>query len=302
MSIFRKNRSLFFLPIILLIGMGIRYAVAKPPVETGVDRGRQLLRAGDFHGALDALRQELRLDFDNIELKREFEVLQKIIRMREELENEENAIRWNILSERILRFYRQNGIHQPHIDLALDIHRRHRSTKHAVYVIGAFVQAERFQEAIDFVNSLEQAASNPVLRIEKACIFIAAGYKEKARSIARSISAQTLDSPDDLLRLARLQAATQLHATSVKTLVRCFEQTPPTILSKVKREASSYPEFAELLSSSEFVAAMSTRSQISLDDPACAKKWIGATIDERPWYIRSLSRREINYDDWQLAR
>lgn len=300
MLIHLKNRTILFFFVLCFFGFSLRSGFAQN--ETGVDLGRRLLQEGDFQGALDAYRKELRLAFDNAELKQEFEVLQKVIRMREDLKNEENAIRWSILSDRLRRFYQQNDIHQPHIDLALELHRKHRSTKHAAYVIGAYVQAERYQEAVDFANSLERAASDPVIQIEKACIFIAAGYREKARTIARSISAKSLESPDDLLRLARLQAATQLHATAVKTLVRCFEQTPPTILAKVKKEASGYPEFAELLSASEFVAAMSTRSRISADDPACAKKWIGATIDERPWYIRNLSRREINYDDWRLAQ
>lgn len=269
--------------------------------KTGFVEIRQCLREADFDGALSVFRKELRHDFDNEQLKKEYETLKTILRLRKNLENEENAVRWSNVAERLRQYYRRHEIYSELIDLTREWYRRGKTPAHAAHVIESYLLAGEYQNALDFVDSLENADSNPVLQIEKACIFFAAGEKERARKIARSIQADSINAPEVLLRLARLQASTQLHATSVKTLTRCFEQTPPNILKKVKKEAAECQEFAPLLSSSEFTAAMATQSRIFRDDPACSRKWIGVAIDERPWYIRSVPNREINYDDWQVS-
>lgn len=270
--------------------------------ETEFAEIRECLRAADFDGAQNAFRKELRHHFDNEQLKKGYEELKTVLRLRENLKIEENAIRWSNLAGRLREYYRRHEIHSELIALSREVYRRSKADANAARVVEAYIIAGKYQSALDFVNSLEKADSNPVIQIEKACIFLAAGEKEKARKHARTIQADSMNAPEDLLRLARLQASTQLHATSVKTLVRCFERTPPNILARVKKEAAECPEFEPLLSSSEFTAAMATQSMISRDDPACSRKWIGLTIDERPWYIRAASNREINYDDWRISQ
>jgi hypothetical protein len=106
--------------------------------------------------------------------------------------------------------------------------------------------------------------------------------------------------PDILLRLSRLQALTKQYASSIKTLKRCFELTPPNILPLVKKEAEKFAEFEPILSSSEFAGVMATKSTLHTIDMECAKKWIGISFEQHPKYSREMTKDEINFEDWQL--
>lgn len=277
----------------------LKTVVPSSSKQSDYDLAHHFLSESNFDEALKTFQQALRSDFDNKKLAQEFEMLRRMIILRAELDNETNALRWKLISERLQKYYMENSIHDENIKLSIQMFKRSQSTEHAGYVIKAYTQAGRFREAFFFIDTLDE--SNPIVHIEKATVYLAADETAKARHIARSLSADQFCSPEELLRLARIQAATGLHATAVKTLANCFKQTPKHLLAKIKREAANSPEFEHLLSSSEFIEAMTVQSDILSNDPPCARKWIGVRIDESPKYLRGFTTKEINYDEWRIT-
>lgn len=261
-------------------------------------RGRFLLSRGDFDDALEAYRGALHLNFDNEDLAREFQALRKAIEYREKLRTEKDEDNRKLLAHFLLQYYRRNDIHVEHIELALKTYKRSRTRETAVYAIDAMIRAEYFEEALYFVDTLNWPEE--LLKLEKATIHLAADSPKQARAIMRTVSVPKFCDSSDLFRLAKLQAASGLHATAVKTLVTCFEQTPENLLARTKKTARETSEFDEIRLSPEFAEALKTKTKISPDSPPCSRKWIGVKIDETPEYLKNLSTPDIRFSDWKI--
>ncbi|MDR2705989.1 MAG: hypothetical protein LBC02_09450 [Planctomycetaceae bacterium] len=269
--------------------------------ETDYQQGLQLIQSGQLEKSVSFFQKALRGEPDNAELQKEFDELRQVIKLRRELPKEKNAIQWSIGAERLRRYYVKYHVVSDHLNLVLEVHRRVNTISHAIDVIDAFLMAEQYQEALDFTLSQKQPEQVLPLQIEKARIYYEAGEKEQARKIIRSISFEKLNSPESLFRLARIQSLTSQYASAVRSLRRCFELTPPNILPLIKKEAEKSSEFQSILSSSEFVEVMATRSLVPSNDMDCAKKWsVTSSFGERPQYSQNVFQGEINFNDWRL--
>jgi tetratricopeptide (TPR) repeat protein len=269
--------------------------------ETDYQHGLQLIRSGQLEESVLFFQKALRVEPDNDELQKEFNELRQIVKLRQKLPKEKNAIQWSIDAERLRRYYVKYRVVSEHLHLVLEIHRRIGSISHAIDVIDAFLMAEQYQEALDFTLSQKQPQQIFPLQIEKARIYYEAGEKEYARKIVRSIPLEKLNSPESLFRLAQIQSRTLQYASAIKSLKRCFELTPPNILPLIRKEAEKCAEFQSILSSSEFIEVLATRSLIPTNDVNCAKKWSGTfAFDELPQYPQNILQGEINFNDWRL--
>ena len=268
--------------------------------EQAFHEARACVSAADFSGAVKALQLALRCDFVNKKYVAELRTVREIIKLREELEREADSFRWNVLALYLRDYYQRNRVMDDLVDICLRIFDRSKLTWNAVCAIDAMILAERFDDALDFVASVDEKGTNPSIQIAKGYILHSADRASEARQQARSISTSAMQTPDDLLRLARLQATTELYASSVKTLVRCFELTPRNSLAEFKESVVKLPEFEPLLASSEFAEALTTRSKLESTDRSCSQKWVGVVFDQRPKYIRDLSKGPINPDDWKI--
>ncbi|MDR1962904.1 MAG: hypothetical protein LBQ50_03900 [Planctomycetaceae bacterium] len=269
--------------------------------ETDYQRGIRFIRSGQLEESVLFFQKAIRSEPDNTEIQKELNHLRQMVKLRQELSQEKNAIQWSIRAERLRRYYIQYRAVSAYLELVLEIHRRVNTVSHAIDVIDAFLMAEQYQDALDFVLSQKQPEQILPLQIEKARIYYEAGEKEQARKIVRSISIDKLTSPESLFRLARLQSSTLQYASTVKTLRRCFELTPPNILPLIKKEAERCSEFEPILSSSEFIDVMTTRSLVSSGDMDCAKKWtVTSSFKEQPQSFQNMIKGEINFNDWRL--
>ena len=268
--------------------------------EQAFVEARRRISVADFDGAVKSLQLALRHDFVNKKFADELKSVREIIRLREDIEQEKDSLRRNVLAQHLREYYLKNRIFEELIDISLQIFDHSKSTWDAVCVINAMIMAERFDDAFDFAVAVDEKDNNPSIRISKGYILCSSGLHLEARQQARSIDRGDLQTPDDLLRLARLQAATELYAMAVKTLILCFELTPRNSLQGFKEYVVKFPEFKPLLTTSEFAEALTTRSKQDSIDRACTQKWVGVVFDRRPKYIRDLSKGPINPDDWKI--
>ena len=268
--------------------------------ERAYSEARRQLASGDFSGSVKSLQMALRNDFLNTRYSDDLKLVQKIIRLREEFAQEGDSLRWNILARQLRVYYQKNQIRGELVDISLQIFNRSQLTWDAVCATNAMIIAERFDDALDFVESIDAEGANPSIQISKGYVLYAADRNADARKLARSISLDDLQTPDDLLRLARLQAATELPISAIKTLIRCFELTPASQLEERKEYVVKLPEFEPLLTSSEFAEALTAQSRQASINRECSIKWVDTKYDQRPKYIRDLSNGRINPDDWKV--
>ncbi len=261
---------------------------------------QKLVSDGDFDEAVIALKTALRHDFTNKTIAAELDAVRNIIKLRNEFRNVKDSTRWSVLAQHLRLYYQKNGVKTEWVDISLQIFDKSKLTWDAVCVINAMIGAGRYNDALDFAESVDSNDKNPSIRISKGYIYYAAGELSEARKISKSLVMDELKTPDDLLRLARLQAVTNLHASSVKTLVRCFELTPINSLPSFKEYVVKLPEFEPLRPSSEFAEALTTMSKQENTTRSCSQKWVGVVIDQRPKYIKDLAKGPINPDDWKV--
>ena len=296
-----RNVGTFFLLIVLSFVLVSWCAEETPDSgECAYAEARCRLSSGDFEGGVKSLHVALRYDSLSAKYNNELRSVQGIVKLREEFAQERDSLRWNILARQLRVYYQKNGIWGEMVDICLQIFDRSKLTWDAVCVVEAMILAERFDEALDFTALIDAKGTNPSIQIARGYVLCAANRNLEARKLVRSISMDGLNTSDDLFRLARLQAETGLCASSVKTLTRCFELTPLGQLPELKKFVVQLAEFEPLLTSSEFAAALTTQSKLASIDRSCSLKWVGTVSDQRPKYIRDLSKGPINPDDWKI--
>lgn len=270
---------------------------ARAPYETMAGR---LLKSGNFEEALVAFRKALRSNETDPVLQREYEDLRRILQYRQLIDDARSATQRNMMVEQLRRYYLRHELHRENIDLAVGDYCVNRSTKNACRLIEAFVHAREYEQAVDFIDSLGDAA-NDRFRIEKARILLMDERHGEALRVLQAVSASPPDSPDLLLELSRLQAQTRQNASAIKTLTRCFELMPLQRLQAVRREIADYPEFQAIRTSPEFLAVLQIRSEEPLCGKPCSRKWIGVSFDREPEYLKKCKLGEIiDLDFWRV--
>jgi tetratricopeptide (TPR) repeat protein len=276
--------------------------------ETDYHRGLRLIQTGQLEDAVSLFQNALRREPSNLQFQKELTSLRQIVKFRQELPNEKNAVRWSIKAEHLRRYYVQHQVVWDHLHLVLEVHRRVGSLAHAINVIDAFLMVEQYQKALDFARAQKQPDQILPLQIEQARIYYKAGEKNYACKIVRSISSEKLYSPDSLFRLARIQAQTAQYASLIKTLKRCFELTPPNILPLLKKEVEKCPEFQPIHAASEFIDVLNTRSLILSNDLSCAQKWLttsscseyGHPQTSKTILSQPILQGKIDVNDWKV--
>ena len=262
-------------------------------------QAKRLLKNGDFNAALDAYRKSLRTNETDASLRRQYEELRRIIRLRHELPDSHNA-RKTVVYEQLRRYYLRHEIHRENIALTAGNFCENKTRRNAFLLIEALVAAGHFQESLDFIDSLDPEQIDEQYQINRAEILINAGRLKESVAILKSFPIDEISSPETLLRISRLQAATKQNASAVKTLARCFDLMPLIQLRKVKQEVIDYPEFQSIRSAWEFQATLLIRDQEAPCGKSCARKWIGVSFYEESEYLSRPRIGEIDMRFWRV--
>ncbi|MCL2742791.1 MAG: hypothetical protein FWE67_02965 [Planctomycetaceae bacterium] len=262
-------------------------------------QARYLLRNSAFYEALEMYRKELRSSPDDASLVQEYEMLKKILQQAGELQQTKDAVQWRLIALQLSNYYRNNGVNREYLAIALLMYRKSQDQTDVLRVLDAYRRLGKHEDAINFTNTLYMPENT--VKMYKASVYLAADEVSKARTLARSVQTRSCN-PEELMQLARIQAATGLLASAVKTLKTCFESAPEEMLIPLKHQAQNCEEFDDIRDSDEFKAAMRTESLANAPGytPPCARRWVGTKIDETPAYIRNFKSKEINFNDWHV--
>jgi hypothetical protein len=198
----------------------------------------------------------------------ELEDLAQIAVLQDTLNEETNVMQWFNCAKRLQKIYQDKGLFPESYEVCEQIFLRVGTVTNGLEVVNICLAFHETERALSFVESLELKFSEDhnafvAIEIVKCNVFLAMGEAESARELVRKIPADSVKTPELLLQLAKIQAATRQHASSVKSLTRCFESTPPSVLPMIKAEVWSSSEFKSISYSRQFKEAMTTSSKRS---------------------------------------
>ena len=242
---------------------GISSVNSSPEVWT---TGEQFDRTGDSSDVLALFQGVVRVDRTGIDYFRELDNPFQIAKLQEALNVEANPILWFAYADKLRRLYVEKGMFPESLGISKKIFAQTGTVASGIEVINVCLAFHRTEEALSFVKHLESKFADDkealtTIAIANCGVLIAAGKTETARGLVREIHPNAVKTPESFLQLAKVQAATRQHASSVKSLTRCFELTPPSVLPIMKADVENSPEFSTIASATQFKEAMATQSK-----------------------------------------
>ncbi|GHT21694.1 hypothetical protein FACS189419_03000 [Planctomycetales bacterium] len=239
---------------------------------------RLIGQGGDKAGVAAILQGASKQSGEPLDWRDAFNDVREIAALRKQLETENNAVRWHIVADELKALYLDSGLYAESLEHSKKVFERQKTIPRALEVVAAYIASGEYRNALDFIDYLGERFNIDketaiAFEVVKCRVYLEARMPETARFSVRKISAQSLQTPEFLFSLAKVQAATRQYASSVNTLKRCFELTAPEVLPYVKEETKSCTEFVPVIRSDEFAQAIKTPSVLASGCLACSKKW-----------------------------
>jgi len=235
--------------------------------------GLRLASIGDFDNAA-ALFQQVFNSEQQTDYCRELDDLFQIVELQNAMKTETNPVLWSAYAEKLRRLYHCNGMFPECYEISKQIFSQTRTVTSGLEVVHLCLAFHQIDEALSFIKCLElrfarDSDALTAIAVAKCSVFLVAGKTETARGLVREICSDSIKTPEVLLQLAKIQAATRQHVSSIKSLTRCFESTPQSVLPVIKADVLNSPEFRPIVSAPQFKMAMETQSKQV--DTCCAK-------------------------------
>jgi hypothetical protein len=126
----------------------------------------------------------------------------------------------------------------------------------------------RVPEAVEVMSRLPEAKHTAASRAVQGIALVRNGQVDAARKIADEIELSEGVGPGTIYAVSRLNAAAGNPDSACKLLARCLQATLPSQQAAFKTHAQACPEFASLVGTADFTAALETESQVA--ESACS--------------------------------
>lgn len=251
----------------LIIQCGVTAAAQTDAAEQFAS-GKALLVKGDFQAALEAFKAATKADPDNSEYFQEYALLRRVINIREQLKDEEDAETWQKMSRALYNYYREHKISAEALAMARALHEKVDTAETAALLAEAQLLTGDNAGALAVLTKLDESARTPQTDVLHGIALAHVGRSDEAKAIATRIELpKDCDGPL-CLNAARLYALTDDSAKALAALRCAFENTPVSRLEAVKAEAKECPDLAALKTAPEYASAMETKSKVT---GGCAK-------------------------------
>jgi hypothetical protein len=225
-------------------------------------KGKALLAAADFQGAMQAFARAAQADLANQEYLQHFAIVRRVVALREMLDTETDDTRWEYIARGLYKFYSSHELKGESLALAGKMHDRLRSASSAKMLADAQLDSDMNAEAAATLASLPASQQTAATRALRGVALAREGHVDEARQIAGSLTLTEDVGPGQVYAAARLSAAVGNHKDATKLLSRSFESVAPSLLPAFKQQAQKCPEFAGLVSKPAFAQALQTESKV----------------------------------------
>lgn len=255
------------LSLVLIICCGALASAQTEPAQQFAS-GKVLLAKGDFQGALEVFKAATKAEPENSEYFQEYTLLRRVINIREQLKDEEDAETWQKMSRALYNYYRQHKIDQEALATARALHEKAGSAESAALLAEAQLTAGDNVAAAALLTQLDEAQRTIQTDVLQGVALARLSKLDEAKAIAAK-----LELPKDCdgplcFNAARLYALVGDAEKAIGALKCSFECTPPNQLEAVKADAKECRDLAGLTASPAFASALETKSKVA---GGCAK-------------------------------
>jgi len=227
-----------------------------------VDRGNTLLQKGDFEGALEAFTAAAKADPDNDEYRQQAALIRRVMTLREQLDQEEDAERWVRMATALHGFYHQHKVYSEALTLDQRIHTRLNNADSAAMLARTQLALNEDSAAASLLKDLQAEQATPEVKALFGIALARQGKLEAAKAWAESVELPKDPAPQLLFDLACLRAKIGDTKEALPLLQRSFELTPPSRLADAKTAAQECPDLVTLKNGEAFAAVLETESQV----------------------------------------
>jgi tetratricopeptide (TPR) repeat protein len=231
-------------------------------------QAKALLAQADFRGALDAFKAASKAEPENSEYFQEYALLRRVIRIREQLKEEEDAETWQKMSRALYNYYRQHKINGEALATARALYEKAASGESAALLADAQLAADDNAAAVALLSQLDEGARTIQTDVLHGIALARVSKLADARAMAGK-----LELPKDCdgplcFDAARLYALVGDAEKAIGALTCAFERTPANQLEAVKADAKQCRDLAALTGSPAFASALEVKSKVAA---GCAK-------------------------------
>lgn len=224
--------------------------------------GKTLLTQGNFDGALAAFKAALKADPDNSSYFQECQLVTQVIKIRQQLEGEQNTDEFARLGRGLFNFYRLYKVNGEALKLATVMYVKTGSGDAAAMLADAQLALDQNTDAAELLGGLDKSKSSLRGDLLRGIALARLGKLDEAKAVAAGC-----ELPKDCDGLicfdaARLYALIGAKEKALATLKCSFEATPASWLAAYKDEAKTCKDLQSITSDAEFEKVLATESKM----------------------------------------
>ena len=231
--------------------------------------GKALLAEAEFDGALQAFRTAAKADAGNQDYTQTYSMLRQVLRMREEIEKEQDPEKWMSTALALRAFYHDHRIYSESLPLDRQIHERHLAPDSAAMLAETLLALGKNAEAGELLGNVGEKEATPRTNVLLGLSLARQGRIDEAKAAVMKAGVDQDAGPLVFYELARLHALTGESKAALEALTRSFEHTPPGQVDALKTNATACEDFSTLADSSDFNEVLKTQSKVK--ESACSK-------------------------------
>ncbi len=231
-------------------------------------RGAELLKKGDFDGALKAYGEAARADGDTVKYRQQFMLLRKVMKLRTAISKQEDPKKWQKMAVTLRNYYYSHRLYPELLALAQKMHERKKSPASATLLADAQLILGKNEAAVRVLRSLN---GDKMSMHTKVLLGVGLGRLKKvdeASALLEKVNVPDGASPRFLYDVARLQVLCGNLKGGMATLTTALESTSPKGLDSFKDFVKNTADFQSLPASANLAKVLETKSKVK--ESACS--------------------------------
>ena len=225
--------------------------------------GQALLVKADLPGALTAFKSAVKADPENNEYFQNYSLLQRVLKLRTALGEEQDADTWQQMARALYGFYWQYKLYGEALPLARGLHEKAGTGESAGVLANTLLALEKNEEAAALLAALDSSKTTPHTLALQGLALARLGKLDDAKAAAAKLEIPKDCGADLCYDAARLYALLGDSEKAIRLLTCAFESTPADQLDTAKADAKTSKDLGKLSSTPEFAKALESKSKLA---------------------------------------
>jgi thioredoxin-like negative regulator of GroEL len=231
------------------------------PGDVGYARGMELLEKGDFEAALPSFAEAAKADEAPVEYKRTYLQVRTLIKVRQDIVDEQDPEKWWTLATRLRNYYYRFRLYDDLLAIARQMHDERPSSGTASLVADALLTLGRNDEAESILTAMDADSLTGHAKVLLGVAHARQGKMDGAKAVLAAAKAPDPATPRFLFDLARLQVLCGQTDEGLSTLTMAFESTAAGGLPGFRTFVAAAPDFGSV-PAARFEQVLATESKI----------------------------------------